>query len=233
LAKKPETLHEERTIVYDEAQWKILAELRTKALSVMGDLKKIGVESFVYGSIARGDVSKTSDIDIIIPYPVSSYRIEVTLGKGIHRELVQATPSMVLKGHMYLNQDLTITFPLFKFRSREIEFYQWGGRIGIQDLRDNLRVPGVDKRLVFIEPNEEGHVERGVIGYEHQIARELGVSIDIAKERIRVLTRRDNVGRTGVYLTRPLSDDEGFEEVAKTLVDSDPAIRRTAEKRGG
>ncbi len=233
MAKRPETLHEERTVVYDKSQWKILAELRTRAIEVMEKLGSIGIESFVYGSLARGDVSKTSDIDVIIPYPVSSYRIEVALGKGIHRELVQATPSMVLKGHMHLNQSLTITFPLFKFRSREIEFYQWGGRIGIQELRDGRRVPGVDKRLVLIVPSETGHVERGVIGYEHQIARELGVSIDIAKERVRVLTRRDNVGRTGVYLTRPLSDDEGFEEVAKILVDSDPAIRRTAEKRGG
>ena len=233
MARRPETLYEERTVVYDDFQWELLAKLRTRALGVMEELGDIGIESFAYGSIARGDVSKTSDVDIIIPYPVSSYRIEVVLGKGIHRELVQATPSMVLKGHIHLNQDLTITFPIFKFRSREIEFYQWGGRIGIQDLRDGLRVSGVDKRLIFIEPNETGHVERGVIGYEHQIARELGVSIDIAQERVRVLTRRDNVGRTGVYLTRPLSDDEGFEEVAKDLVDSDPAIRRTAEKRGG
>jgi len=233
LAKRPETLHEERTIVYDEAHWKTLADLRARAIDVMESLQAAGIQSFVYGSIARGDISKTSDIDIIVPNPISSYRLEVTLGKGIHRELVQATPTMVLKGHVYLKQDLTVTFPLFKFRSREIEFYQWGGKIGIQELQDDIRVQGVDKRLIFIDPNESGHVERGVIGYEHEVARELGVSVEIAQERVRVLTRRDSVGRTGVYLTRPLTDDEGFEEVAKTIVDSDPAIRRTAERRGG
>jgi predicted nucleotidyltransferase len=41
------------------------------------------------------------------------------------------------------------------------------------------------------------------------------------------------VGRTGVYLTRVLDEDESFEEVAKMLQDSDPALRRTIERREG
>jgi hypothetical protein len=57
------------------------------------------------------------------------------------------------------------------------------------------------------------------------------VSTGIVQERVRVLTRRDSVGRTGVYLTRVLSDDESFEVVAKNLKDSDPAIRRTIGRR--
>ncbi|MHA1957078.1 MAG: hypothetical protein ACW968_09130 [Candidatus Thorarchaeota archaeon] len=70
-----------------------------------------------------------------------------------------------------------------------------------------------------------------MIGYEHDVARKLDVNISVAQERVRVLTRRDNVGRTGVYLTRTLHEDENFEVVAKSLKDDDPALRRTIGRR--
>ncbi len=231
MSKKPETLHDSRLVTYDDSHWELLNELRESALEVMQALQDNGVTSFVYGSVARGDVSKSSDIDIVIPNMVSSYKLEIAIGSGIRRELVQATPSMVLKGHMYLENDIVVTFPLFKFKSREEEFYRWGGQTSASQLSERIRVPGVDKRLILIEPSETGHVERGVIGYEHIAAKKVGVSIDIAKDRVRVLTRRDRVGRTGVYLTRNLSPDESFEAVAKDLMDSDPALRRTIQRR--
>jgi len=233
LAKKPEVLHEDRVVVYDDGHWPLLANLREKALSLMQKLETLGVQSYVYGSIARGDISKSSDIDIIVPYAVPSYKIDLAVGKGAERELVQATPSSVLKGHLHLDDETTITFPLFKMMTREVEFYKWGGQVSLSQLKENVRVLGVDKRLLLIEPTESGHIERGVIGYEHIIAKQLGVSIDIAHERVRVLTRRDEVGRTGVYLTQSITDDESFEEVAKSLKDSDPALRRTIERREG
>jgi len=231
MSKKPETLHDSRIVTYDDSHWELLNELRERALEVMQALQDNGVTSFVYGSVARGDVSKSSDIDIVIPNTVSSYKLEIAIGSGIRRELVQATPSMVLKGHIYLENDIVVTFPLFKFKSREEEFYRWGGQTSASQLSERIRVPGVDKRLILIEPSETGHVERGVIGYEHIAAKKVGVSIDIAKDRVRVLTRRDRVGRTGVYLTRNLSPDESFEAVAKDLMDSDPALRRTIQRR--
>jgi len=231
MSKKPETLHDSRIVTYDDSHWELLNELRERALEVMQALQDNGVTSFVYGSVARGDVSKSSDIDIVIPNTVSSYKLEIAIGSGIRRELVQATPSMVLKGHICLENDIVVTFPLFKFKSREEEFYRWGGQMSTSQLIERIRVPGVDKRLILIEPSETGHVERGVIGYEHIAAKKVGVSIDIAKDRVRVLTRRDSVGRTGVYLTRNLSPDESFEAVAKDLMDSDPALRRTIQRR--
>ena len=233
MAKKPEVLHEDRVVVYEDGHWPLLANLREKALSLMQKLETLGVQSYVYGSIARGDISKSSDIDIIVPYAVPSYKIDLAVGKGAERELVQATPSSVLKGHLHLDDETTITFPLFKMMTREVEFYKWGGQVSLSQLKENVRVLGVDKRLLLIEPTESGHIERGVIGYEHIIAKQLGVSIDIAHERVRVLTRRDEVGRTGVYLTQSITDDESFEEVAKSLKDSDPALRRTIERREG
>lgn len=233
MAKKTEVLHELRQVQYDQAHWDHLSDLRSDALEIVRSIKSIAVDSYVYGSVARGDISKSSDIDIIIPRQVSSYRLELVLGQSVKRELVQATPSMVLKGHIHLPENIVVTFPLFKMMSREEEFYRWGGTIDSIGLDNNVRVPGVDKRLILIEPTDDGHSEHGVIGYESEIAKRLDVSIGIAQERVRVLSRRDSVGRTGVYLTRTLDEDESFEEVAKKLQDSDPALRRTIERRKG
>ena len=226
-------LHEPREVHYDDAHWEHLQSLRSRALGVIENLESGGFKPFVYGSVARGDITKSSDIDIIILRPVSSYRIELLLDKPLKRELVQATPSMVLKGHIHLPEDIVVSFPLFKLMSREEEFYRWGGLIDSEGMKENTRVAGVDKRLVLIEPTDLGHIEHGVAGYEKEVSKKLNVSLAIAQERVRVLTRRDNVGRTGVYLTRTLESDENFEVVAKSLQDSDPALRRTIQRRGG
>ncbi len=233
MAKKPEVLHERRQVQYDQAHWDHLSALRTNALEIVRSIKSIAVNPYVYGSVARGDISKSSDIDIIVPRQVSSYKLEIVLGQPLKRELVQATPSMVLKGHIHLPENIVVTFPLFKMMSREEEFYRWGGIIDNIGLENNVRVHGVDKRLILIEPTDDGHSEYGVIGHESEIVKRLDVSIGIAEERVRVLSRRDSVGRTGVYLTRTLNEDESFEEVAKKLQDSDPALRRTIERREG
>ena len=233
MAKKPEILHEPRIVHYNSSHWALLAELRDRAIELMKHLDEAGIHSVVYGSLARGDVSQTSDIDIIIPYNLPSYRLELVIRKGIERKIVQATPSSVLKGHISLENDIVVSFPLFKMMSRESEFYRWGGQADLSQLRDNVRVPGVDKRLLLIDPTESGHIESGVISYEHEVAKKVGVSIDIALERVRVLTRRDKVGRTGVYTSITLSPEESFEVVARNLRDSDPALRRTIERREG
>ncbi len=231
MARKPEVLHEKRRVDYDEIHWKILAALRKRAAEILLLLQESGIKSYVYGSLARGDVSKSSDIDIIVPQVISSYRIEVAAGSGTRRELVQATPSSILKGHLHLDNEIVLSFPMFKMMSRERQFYQWGGMISLDDIACNNRVPGVDKRLILIEPTENGHIEQGVIGYESYAAKKLGVGVSIARERTRVLTRRDEVGRTGVYRTYQLKDDETFEEAAKGIADSDPALRRTIKRR--
>ncbi|MCF2137215.1 MAG: nucleotidyltransferase domain-containing protein [Candidatus Thorarchaeota archaeon] len=233
MSKRPEVLHESRSVVYDGAHWGMLRQLRAWALEVMSSLEEAGIKSFVYGSVARGDVSPTSDVDIIIPMSIPSYRVELAVGSWIYREVVQATPSSVLKAHLHLANDIVVTFPLFKMWSREIDFYKWGGFLSAEQVHNDDRVPGVDKRLLLIEPTSDGHIEHGVIGHEHEVAKALGVSIDIAQERVRVLTRRSEVGRTGVFLKRPVPEGTTFEEVAAHLRDSIPALRRTIERRGG
>jgi hypothetical protein len=233
MTKKPEVLHDRREVSYDDSRWNTLQRLRKRTIEVLQQIESTGAAPLVHGSVARGDVTASSDIDIIIPHTVSSYRLELALGTFLHRELVQATPSMVLKGYIHLEGDVVVSFPMFKLRSREAEFYRWGGALDSGALIAERRVPGVDKRLLLIEPTAIGHIESGVIGDEYNVTKKLGVSIDIARERVRVLTRRESVGRTGVYQTYALKDSESFEEVTKRLHDSDPALRRTMERREG
>ena len=231
LSRKPETLHEKRRVIYDEGHWEKLKALRRSATKVLSALGDAGLEAYAYGSVARGDVSESSDIDIVILDVVPSYRVELALGKGVRRELVQATPSSVLKAHLHIDSETVVSFPIFKMMSREREFYRWGGMVNLQDVLSEQRRPGVDKRLILIEPKDSGHIEHGVIGYEWYAAKVLGVGPGIAQERVRVLKRRDSIGRTGVYRSHYLQDDETFEESAKKLTDSDPALRRTLHRR--
>jgi len=233
MTKRPEVLHDSREVSYDTSRWNTLQQLRKRAIEVMQQIETTGVKPLVHGSVARGDVTDSSDIDIIIPHTVSSYRLELALEIPLHRELVQATPSMILKGHIHLEGDVVVSFPMFKLRPREEEFYKWGGVLDLNTVQAKKRISGVNKQLILIEPNENGHIESGAIGHEHEVAQKLGVSIDIARERVRVLTRRADVGRTGVYQTYELRDEESFEEVTKRLHDSDPALRRTMERRVG
>ncbi len=233
MAKRPEVLHDRRIVTYDDAHWSNLRRLRTEALDVMKRIEQVAIRPMVYGSVARGDVSQSSDIDIVILQPSSSYKIELAFSDSLLREVVQATPSSVLKGQIHLSDETVVSFPLFKLLSREEEFYRWGGLISSEDIESDVRVPGVDKRLLLIEPTPTGHIESGVIDNEALTAKRLNVNIDIAHERVRVLTRRDSVGRTGVYLNYRLKDSETFEEVTKRLKDNDPALRRTIERREG
>ncbi len=96
----------------------------------------------------------------------------------------------------------------------------------ISMLKNRKRVPGVDKRLMLIEPTAEGHVESTVVGREKAASRILGVSLNTVLDRVHALLRRDEVGRTGMFIARDLSPDETFEMVLKKLADENPAVRR-------
>jgi predicted nucleotidyltransferase len=47
---------------------------------------------------------------------------------------------------------------------------------------------------------------------------------------MRVLERRADVGRTGIYLHRALAPEESFEQVLAEIAYSDPALRRRMSK---
>ena len=234
--KKPVKKGDRVEVIYDDCRWKLLSELRSKAVEIMEKLESLGLSSIVHGSVARGDVSPTSDIDIVIPYVVPSYRIEIItdeLGaKPIKRLITQATPAHTIKAHLYLDERTVITFPLANLTRHEREFYKFGGEVTLAELKENKRVYGIDKRLKLIEPMPRGHYEEPIIGREVYAATKVGVSLDVVQERVKVLTRRDEVGRTGVYLKYEVRPDESVEEALMTLASKDPALRRVLASRG-
>jgi hypothetical protein len=139
---------------------------------------------------------------------------------------VQATPVYALKGYVELAESVCVSFPLAKMRRVERDFYKYGGELNLQMLKNDLRAAGVDKRLMLIEPTPKGHVESSIIGREEEVANFLSVSPETVHDRVRTLRRRDEVGRTGVFIERELATDETFEMVVKKLADANPAVRR-------
>jgi len=230
MAKKPERRLEYLEAIYDVERWNLLEKFRQKSERIMEALAVFHLESIVHGSIARGDVNKKSDIDVFIPSQPSSFLVETALEKAgisINRRLiVQATPTYAMKAYIEINENTSVSFPLMKMRKVEREFYKFGGEVSLENLRKGLRVCGVNKRLMLIEPTEKGHRENTIIGCEDQVAKLLGISTDTVLDRVHALLRRDEVGRTGVFIKEELSSDETFEMILKRLADQNPAIRR-------
>jgi hypothetical protein len=183
-------------------------------------------------------VKKGSDIDLVFlcAGEMPSYKVEMGLERAglawTLREVVMATPNSSPKGHIHLGEDTTVTFPLAELRPHEEAFYMFGGVLPADGLTQASRVPGVSKKLLLIIPTENGHIESSIHGREAETARLLGVGVDVVKERVRVLTRRDRVGRTGVFLREVVPEGGSFEEALKFLSDRDPAVRRATGGRG-
>jgi len=230
MAKKPMKRAERLEIVYDERQWKLLRQLREKAVQLMETLDNCHLRSIVHGSVARGDVSETSDIDMFLPDPPSSFVIETVLERSglrvCQRTIIQATPIYALKGYIGLDLQTSLSFPLVKLRPVEKDFYRFSGEATLSTLKENKRVLGVDKRLMLIEPTKEGHIETAVVGQEEEAANLLGVSLNTVLDRVHALLRRDEIGRTGVFIEKELAPNETFEQAMKKLADQNPAVRR-------
>ncbi len=234
---KPARLLDRISFSYSPSHWKLFKTLRRDALGILEGLGTWKASAIVHGSLARGDVDEKSDIDILLPADVSTQLVEAGLEaagfEALARELAQATPVHSPKAHLYLDpeQKKAITVPLAPLRRLELEFYTFGGMVTWQDLRDQIRRPGCTKKLTLIEPTEDGHVESSILGREPEVARLLGISVDIVRERVRVLTRRDSIGRTGVFLKLPVPEGVSFEEALRAETKVNPALRRTLRER--
>jgi hypothetical protein len=111
-------------------------------------------------------------------------------------------------------------------RRVERDFYKFGGEVILFMLKGNRRVAGVDKRLMLIEPTNKGHIESSIVSREEEIAKLLGISLETVFDRVHALLRRDNVGRTGVFIEKELALDETFEMTLKKLSETKPEVRR-------
>lgn len=215
-----------KEVVYDYKVWKTLEVLRGRALNIMLKLRECGFEPIAHGSVARGDVTPKSDVDVVITYSIQPYKVEVCLErsglKPFKKYLVQATPSSTPKAYVELDAEglTTVSFPILNLSQRELEFYRFGGLVDVNDLIKGVRKPGVNKNLILIVPTDSGHREAPVVGYEPYVANVLNISLETVLERVRVLTRRDDVGRTGTFLNYVLNVDESFEEALAKLVKS-------------
>jgi len=230
MAMKPKKHADYKEVTYTSMHWTLLGEYREKAAQIMTALEDFRLQPLVHGSIARGDVKKTSDIDVFIAEPPSSFLVETALEKARTpvnaRLLVQATPTYAMKAHIEIDAKTSVSFPLMHMRRVEREFYKFGGEINLNQLRADTRVAGVDKRLMLIEPTAKGHAESNIVGREELTAKILGVSVETVRDRIRALLKRDKVGRTGVFVKKELASDETFEMALKKLADENPAVRR-------
>lgn len=202
----------------------------------MEDLERRNMFSITYGSIVRGDVKLTSDVDVFIPYVIPSHDVELALMNAgyniISREIVQATPSYVVKGYIYIDELTSVSFPLIPMKSEEEMFYSLAGKASLDELTNDIRKPGINKELMLIVPTEEGHYEFAIERGIEEAAKVLSLDPNVLRKRVYVLKRRKEIGRTGVYKSILLQPEESFESVLKKLIDTSPALKRRLKECG-
>jgi len=212
-------------IEYSEEHWNILRHKRKISLDLLYRLKNNGLIGYVYGSVARGDVRKDSDIDIIVFNPNI---IELDLIDFDHKFIIQATPFSTPKAYISLDPEESevISFPLSRLKRDEEEFYRFGGMLDYYGIEKNLRVAGINKKMEIIIPTEKGHNEILLKGNEDLASKTLKISISTILEREKLLTKRVEKGRTGVFLRYDLSKDESFESSIRILYKKNKFFRR-------
>ncbi|MFX0084917.1 MAG: nucleotidyltransferase domain-containing protein [Candidatus Hodarchaeota archaeon] len=216
---------------YTEEEKQILSELRERALEILHTLENNSIHAFVHGSIARGDISQTSDIDIYIPIKVPSYQIDLVdeFAKA-DRQIIMGTPNSVIKAVLTKHDGVSISFPLSQPKERESEFYKFSGLLYLEDLLQERRIAGVNKKLLLIEPEGEGYWKSSVHANRKRTIEILGLSQRIIDERIRVLERRDIIGRTGMFLDYNLHPNENFDQALKKISDRNVIVRRVLNR---
>jgi hypothetical protein len=222
-----------RAVRYTSHRWMTLASLRARAAAVQ---RALPGRSMVYGSVARGDVRDGSDVDVVLVDGAPSFAVELSLESRFHiveRRITLASPSSVPKAHVVLDEGSTVSWPLLAPSEREEAFHAFGGWLDAAAAGPRDRVPGVSKRLLLVEPTPEGHVESSVVGSEVAVARRLRVPLDVVLERVRVLGRRDRVGRTGVFKSVPVPDGESLEQALDGMGATSPAVRHQLQRRQG
>ncbi len=226
-----------REVVYDSEHWRILDTKRSESREILEKLKYCGVKGYAHGSLARGDVKRSSDIDIVVIDDVSLILLVWCIEKHFswdHAEIVMATPSKTPKIYVYLtpSRDKVISKPLGKLPGVEADFYRFSGLVDLDDILKGVRVPGVNKRLLLIEPTEYGHIESSILGREPEVARILNVPIEVVEDRVSALTKRDNLGRTGIFIKAYIPREESIVDKIGELCRRNNIFRKYARWEG-
>lgn len=210
-----------------------------KALRIAEALASCGfVNLVVHGSVARGDVDEDSDVDVALLSPAPVGMVQLCLERrGFSVSslvLVQPTPIHSPKVYIYLDpfEEQVVTVPLVELEPVEKEFYRFSGCLTIDQLAKDLRVPGVNKELMLIEPTPRGHIEIPVIGNEGYVAKKLGVSLTVVLDRVRALTRRREEGHTGLFIEIEIPVGKSVEEVVEELCRENKLFRQRVSRYG-
>jgi predicted nucleotidyltransferase len=217
-------------IKYDDAHWRNLKRLRAQAIPILQALQEHHLTGNVFGSVARGDVSETSDLDIFISEFVPSYKVDLALKMSnfqiIGKDISMATPSSIIKGTYYLGDEISISIRLTEFTSSPFQFYVFSGYVSLNEIMQEKRVPGVSKALLMIEPTKEGHKTYSLLGNEYEARKILNIEEKMLEERIRVLTKRDKYGRTGLFFKEDIHPEDSFEDKLQEFAAKNSLIRR-------
>ncbi|MHA1947343.1 MAG: nucleotidyltransferase domain-containing protein [Candidatus Hodarchaeales archaeon] len=216
---------------YSEEERTLLHRLRDKAKFYLVKLEERDIKAFVHGSVARGDVTDASDIDIFIPYKISSFRLDIIdIFENVDRRIIMGTPNSNIKGLLTLPENISVSFPLTPPTEREVEFYKFSGSVFLADIRANKYLPGVTKQLLLIEPANDGYWYSSILNDKKRAINCLKISQQMVDERIRVLLRRDKIGRTGKFLDHYLSPGDNFEQALDQLSSRNIIIRRKLQR---
>jgi hypothetical protein len=113
-----------------------------------------------------------------------------------------------------------------KLRKVEREFYSFGGKVNLTNLLSKIRVCGVDKNLMMIEPTKTGHIEQSIMDLENYTAKMLGISTQTVLDRVNTLKKRKKSGRTGVFIKKQIPSTQTFEMALLKITRKNPAVRR-------
>lgn len=222
---KPVRVRDAVEVVYDEGRWELLKRLRSVARRVMPLLPG----SLLVGSVARGDVHEGSDVDIALLDPLPPSLVEEGLRAGGFnvelREVVQATPLSTPKLYMHLSECVKVSVPLARLSKLEEEFYEFAGFVDLGEVEAGFRRAGVNKRLLAVVPTSRGHLEFSVLSRVEEVARLLGVSQDVVRERVGVLLRRDERGRSGLFFRLEVPPWGSVEDAVRRAMRRVPALK--------
>src|SRR5208337_48982 len=75
MRRKTAEMGPRREVAYGSETWQQLKDLRDRAAIILKSLKALDMDAAVFGSVARGDVKPTSDVDVFIPRVENSIRV--------------------------------------------------------------------------------------------------------------------------------------------------------------